>query len=136
MDTPANAVPDTYDGALAEVWANQGGVDRNEAMVIHAAETLADNMDDPEEFGKSFDRLPPGAQSAFEEALAVSPKPARYRQGTDEINYGPAEAALRSAITNPRISAEDGQALKEWIEGLDESSAQAVLDWFSGVYSR
>jgi hypothetical protein len=101
-----------------------------------AADIIAEAMDDPAAFGRSFEQLPDGAQSAFIEALAVSPKPARYRTGTGDLNYGPVSAMLESMFTNPRIPPADREALREFILGLSPNEDKALLDYFSGVYSR
>ncbi len=137
MDTPANAeLPSAYEGQLMEVWAGQGGADLNLARAEIAAGIIAGAMDDPAAFGASFDRLPPGAQSAFEEALAIDPKPARLRTGTGELNTGPVVAMLEAMVTNPRIPPADREALKQFIMGLSPNEDKALLDYFSGVYSR
>ena len=117
-----------------EVWANQGGADLNLARATHAAEQIAESVADPAAFGASFERLPPGAQSAFEEALAIDPKPARLRDG--KINYGPAGAALQAAINNERISPGDGAALRGWLQSLSNDDAQVLLDWFGGFHAK
>ena len=137
MDTPANAeLPSAYEGQLMEVWASQGGADFNEARAEMAADIIAGAMDDPAAFGRSFAQLPAGAQWAFEEALAIDPKPARYRTGTGDLNYGPVSAMVEAMFTNPRIPPADREALREFFMGLSPSEDKALLDYFSGVYSR
>jgi hypothetical protein len=133
MDTPANAgAPDAHEAALKEVWANQGGADVNEARALGHAETILEHVESRDSFGAGYLRLPSGAQSAFEEALAVDPKPARTRDG--ELNLGPAGAALNAMTENERISPDDRAALKNWMINLSEQDQKAILDHFAGLY--
>jgi hypothetical protein len=96
------------------------------------AETILEHVESRESFGAGYLQLPSGAQSAFEEALAVQPKPARLREGA--VNYGPAGAALNAMMSNERVSQEDRAALRSWLESLSESDQKAVLDHFAGFY--
>jgi hypothetical protein len=130
MDTPANSAPDPYEASLMQTWDAQGGADRNADQMLANATRLIEHTTG--DFESSYQQLSPGAASAFEEQMAISPRPARLN-GSGELALGGVSAALAGMMQNERVSREDRAELRAFLEGLNNQDEQAILDWFSGM---
>jgi hypothetical protein len=128
MDT--NSVPDSYEASLLQTWDSQGGADRNADQMLQNASVLVSHMTG--DFEVRYQNLSPGAQSAFEEQLAISPRSARLN-GSGELSLGGVSAALAGMMQNERVGRDERNELGNFLSDLNEDDAQAVLDWFSGM---
>jgi hypothetical protein len=130
METPNDSVPDVHESSLMQTWDSQGGAERNaNAMLANASRLIEHTTGD---FESSYQQLSPGAASAFEEQMAISPRPARLN-GSGELALGGVSAALAGMMQNERVSREDRAELRAFLDGLNNQDAQAILDWFSGM---